>query len=62
MKNDLQFWKDQARASNRLRDFNTVTRIIADHLVPAFGNDHAAAHRFYAELEQAAPASTVELR
>lgn len=52
---DLEKWKKAARKANQKGNAMEVAKIIGLHLEPLFGNDHAAAHRFYTELEQSAP-------
>jgi len=52
---ELQYYKDMARAANARGDYMMVGSIIAKHLEPLFGDNHAAAYAFYNELEQEAP-------
>jgi hypothetical protein len=51
---DLEHYKQLARQANAAGDHYTVGMIIAKRLEPLFGDNHAAAHRFYTELEQTA--------
>lgn len=51
----LQYCKQLARAANARGDDMMVGTIIGLNLEPLFGDDHAAAHRFYTELEHTFP-------
>jgi hypothetical protein len=51
---DLEHDKQLARQANAAGDHYTVGMIIAKRLEPLFGDNHAAAHRFYTELEHTA--------
>jgi hypothetical protein len=52
---DLQHYKELARVANARGDNAMVGMIIGLHLEKLFGDNHAAAHRFYTELEQTSP-------
>jgi hypothetical protein len=51
----LEHYKQLARQANARGNQMKVATIIGKHLSELFGDDHAAAHRFYRELEQTAP-------
>jgi hypothetical protein len=55
LESELEKWKRAAREANARGDVFAVGRIIGEHLVQLFGDNLAAARRFYAELEQTAP-------